>query len=279
MKMIAALCVVTMLALTSLVAVAVDIEEVDVAKNYRYTNVCFEQDNDLDGSFNEDPVDYAYIDNDEDGAIDEDPFDGIDNDEDGAIDEDPAEPFDNDEDGLYDEDGVDCPDGTYLGDALPMDAEGNYLLEAVVKKNGMVSSYNPGQYYAVSTVNVLEDVDTLTIEENFCPCGEISALSPEQGGGSVVIVQVGPDDEVAYQILDAKSEEVTVDGCTVTAELGEVKAGTTILMYVKFGPALKGETWAGPYYCENTNAAWVSIGGVDSELEVASATLGLILKE
>jgi hypothetical protein len=227
-------------------------DQIEVTKDYHHTNVCFEQDNDGDGNFSEDPVDLNSDGN----------------------------PIDNDGDGLFNEDDVDCPDGTYPGDPLPRDAEGNYTLEAVVKKNGKVSSYNPGQYYAVSTVNVLADVDGLTIEDDFCECA-IGELSPRQGGGSVVIVQVGPEDpdEVAYQILDAHSEEVTVGNCNVTVELADVKAGTTILMYVKFAPTLRGETWAGPYYCENTNTAWVSIRKGDIAREEASATLKLIYKE
>lgn len=184
--------------------------------------------------------------------------------------------FENDLDGL-----IDCPDGTSLGELLPTDHDGDYIVKAVVNKNGKVSSYNPGQYYAVSTVNVLMDVDTLTIEEDWDNCDEISTLNPAQGGGSVVIVQVGPDG-VAYQILDAKSPEVTVDvdAGTATATLEDVPASTTILMYVKFGPAMKGEQWISPIGpCENTNAAWVSIGDWISDSEEASAMLELILKE
>ena len=215
---------------------------IEVAKDYRYTNVCFEKDNDGDGKCSEDPID------------------GIDNDGDGQI----------------DEDDVDCLEGTYLGDPLSMIGE-NYIVEAVVK-GGKVKSYNPGQYYAVSTVNVQKDVETLTIVENWCDCTGISALSPAQGGGSVVIVQVGPDD-VACQILDAKSDNVTVDasGCIATATLGDVSAGTTILMYVKFGPAQKHGIFA-PSTCDNTNTALVVTSEGYSASEGASAMLELIEK-
>ncbi|MBA7571633.1 hypothetical protein ES708_13399 [subsurface metagenome] len=161
---------------------------IEVDKDYRYTNVCFEKDNDGDGLFSEDPID------------------GI----------------DNDLDGLVDEDDVDCPSGTNLGYLLPMSAEGNYTLEAVIHpKNNKVRSYNPGQYYAVSTVNVLVDVDELIIVEDWSACTDppISVLNPKKGGGSVVIVQVGPGDDVAYQILNATSDAVTITGNTATAVL------------------------------------------------------------
>ena len=239
---------------------------ITVEKDYRYTNVCFEKDNDGDGQFNEDPIDFDSYGN----------------------------PIDNDEDGLFNEDPVDC-DGTYLGDLLPMDGD-YYLLKAVINKRDVVKSYNPGQYYAVSTVNVLVDVDMLTIEEDFSDCiaeeGGISVLNPVTGGGRLVVVQVGPGDldivdpglgdpeAVAYQILDAKSlDEVLIEGGVATVSLGAQEAGTTILVYVKFGPGLKGEEWDGELMCENWNSAWViEQPGVEDIVSV-SAMLKLLLKE
>jgi len=227
---------------------------IEVEKDYRYTNVCFEKDNDNDGLFNEDPVNFE--------------IDGV-------------TPIDDDGDGLYNEDDVDCPEGTYLGGLLPMDGD-DYVLEAVIKKNGKVSSYNPGQYYAVSTVNVTDDVEVLTIMEDWSDCCEISALNPPKGGGSVVIVQVRPSDTVAYQIFDAKSDAIAVNGtaCTATATLEDVAAGTIIYMYVKFGPALKKQPWAGPYGpCVNYNRASVVEEPTAEDWIEASANLTLVAKD
>jgi hypothetical protein len=255
----------------------------EVSKHYSYTNVCFEKDNDGDGLFNEDPPE-EFIDNDGDGVVDEDPIDGIDNDGDLLIDEDPSEQVDNDGDLLLNEDDVDCPEGTYLGDPLPADLgdpenpdDDTYLLEAVINpKNDKVSSYNPGQYYAVSTVNVLSGVGKLTIEEEWGDCG-IGELNPKNGGGKVVIVMVG-EDGIAYQILDAQDEAVIVDPVAGTASvvLEDVPGGTTILMYVKFKPTVK--EWTGELECINYNRAWV---GEDrpEEPESASANLMLIAKD
>ena len=234
---------------------AVTGEAITVEKDYRYTNVCFEKDNDGDGQFNEDPINFE--------------IDGI-------------TPIDDDEDGLFNEDDVDCPDETYLGDSLPMDGD-YYLLEAVVNKRDVVKSYNPGQYYAVSTVDVLTDVEMLTIEEDFSGCiaeeGGISVLNPVKGGGRLVVVQVGPDDEVAYQILDAKSPEVLIVDGVATVSLGAQDAGTTILVYVKFGPGLKGELWTEELTCENWNSAWVVADPVEEDIVSDSAMLELVLKE
>jgi len=222
---------------------------VKVGKDYRFTDVCFEKDNDGDGEFSEDPVD--TIDNDGDGLIDEDP--------------------------------VDCPAGTDLGTQLPTDVDDNFVVQAVKKKNGTVSSYNPGQYYAVST-EVLQDLDMLTIWESYGDCTDpavpppLSALNPPTGGGSVVIVEVGPDG-VAKQIADANSPNVEVSDDNgngipddAHAELENVAKDTTILMYVKFGPGLKGQMVPADNICGNTNEADADIDG-NITSDSASATL------
>jgi hypothetical protein len=226
-------------------------EDVEVTKDYRFTNVCFERDDDRDGKFSEDPLDWS----------------------------------DTNGDGLIDEDPIDCPDGTSLGIPLPQDGAENYIVEAVLKRNGTVSSYNPGQYYAVSTVEVLTDLETLWISEHYGDCTEdpkkLSALNPKKGGGSVVIVEVGPDG-VARQIADAKSPNVEItddntNGVPDNAEvyLENVPADTTILMYVKFGPGLKGLPLPSEELrvCENTNSAQTEEGGPE-----VSATANLRVK-
>jgi hypothetical protein len=227
----------------------------EVLKDYRFPEVCFEQDNDGDGMFGEDPVD------------------GV----------------NNDGDGLVDEDDIDCPDGTDLGTQLPIDPNsGSFLLEAVIKKNGTVISYNPGQYYAVSTVEALTDLDTLWIIERYGECTDpdggdpISALNPKmgKGGGNVVLVQV--IDGVAYQIADSHSDSVVITDDNPTngvpdnaeAHLEDVEAGSTFLLYVKFGPGLKRKPIpANPNnMCENENAAQT-----DEDGEEVSATADLIV--
>ena len=213
-------------------------------KDYRFTDVCFEKDNDGDGFFGEDPVNFDTL--------------GV--------------PIDDDSDGIANEDPSECPGGTDLGTQLPMVSE-SFVVEAVVHENGRITSYNPGQYYAVSTVEALADLGTLTIEEDFSNCvdSDISALNPPKGGGSVVIVVIGPDD-VAKQVMDANSANVTVAGGMASAELTNVLAGTTVLMYVKFKPGLKQDPGL-PVSCDNENT------GIVEDVEVnATATLTVVAK-
>ncbi len=152
-----------------------------------------------------------------------------------------------------------CPDGTSLGTPLDVDADGDSQIEAVVNKKGVVTSYNPGQVYAVSTVRVLGDVASLTISEIYQNCTTDTGLlalnpAPGRGGGSVVVVVLNEDGD-PVQILDAKSPEVTAGADESTVVLGPLDAGTTVLVYVKFGPGLKGEPFPGDISCTNVNSA------------------------
>jgi hypothetical protein len=197
-------------------------------KDYRFTNVCFARDNDLDGQFDEDPVD------------------GVDNDGDGKIDEDP----------------VDCPSGTSAGIQLPTDSDGDFQVQAVLKQNGTLSSYNPGQVYAVSTVTPLADLDGLTITENYADCTDdtpqILTLNPAVGGGGgSVVVVIDTGDGVLKQILDANSPGMTVTNSQATVTLTDIAKGTIIRVYVKFGPGAKRQVLGLPTSCENETSAQV----------------------
>jgi hypothetical protein len=242
-------------------------EVFELQKEYRFKEVCFEKDNDFDGEFSEDPVNFDVAGN----AIDDDG------------------------DGVFNEDDVDCPGGTDLGTPLPIDqGSGNFLLEAVTQRNGTVRSYVPGQYYAVSTVEVLTDLDTLWIAERYGECTDrkdgdenplpsISALNPKMGtgGGNVLLVQVV--DGVAYQIADSTFENAVItddddNGVPDKAEahLLDVKAGDTFLVYVKFGPGLTRQKLPlDPLnMCHNETVAMT-----EEEGEEVSATADLIVLE
>lgn len=152
-----------------------------------------------------------------------------------------------------------CPDGTSLGTPLATDAEGDFQIEAVVNRRGTVTSYNPGQVYAVSTVEVLGDVGGLTITETYENCTTDTGMltlnpAPGRGGGSVAVVVLDENGD-PVQILDAQSPEVIADEGQATVELAPLDAGTTILVYVKFGPGLRGEPFPGDLTCTNINSA------------------------
>jgi len=133
----------------------------------------------------------------------------------------------------------------------PIDeGSGKFLLEAVVKKNGKVASYNPGQYYARTTVVVLEDLDKLWILEDFSDCTDkgLSKVNPPKALENPDGTASDPSEELADLGL------LTVDP-TGSAEvhLEDVPAGSTVHFYVKFAPGLKGEALPGDgaNMCEN----------------------------
>jgi hypothetical protein len=232
--------------------VAFKAEEVQLAavdKHWSYTNVCFQQDNDGDGKYDEDPIDF---------------------------DPDTGKPIDNDGDGLYNEDPVEC-DGDYsLGTPLPEIDEDVYALEATVK-NDKIMNINPGQFYAVSLVKVYEPLDKLLIYEkygNVLDSG-IGALNPKNGGGRVVVVQIMPDG-TPRQILDAKDDAVEFIGKAAHVTLEDVSAESAYLVYVKFGPTLKGKKMD-EYSAVNHNCYVAEVDGA-GESDCAKAMIVVVPK-
>ena len=198
----------------------------EVAKTYRHTGVCFETDNDGDGQISEDAVD------------------GVDNDGDGLVDEDASE----------------CPDGTDPGDEIDNDGEGLYFVDSVIKKNGSVDSYNPGQLYAVTSVNILADTDQIHIGEFYSDCtqgvDDLLDLNPRKGGGRAKVV-VEHADGTLEQLFDANTDDPDVDFMsdetdTIVWWYGDFAAGDIVHLYVKFGP---GDDSSGSGTCENVVGA------------------------
>jgi subtilisin family serine protease len=243
----------------------------EAEKHWSYTDVCFALDNDGDGLVDEDPVDFEEVTL-PDGTVIQ-------------------VPIDNDGDGLYNEDPAEC-DEYSLGTALPMTDPfmglDTYQLKAVVKKNGKVASFNPGQFYAVSTVEVLLDLDELVINEYYWAITEGSGLGKlnpnplekNAGGGCVVVVKMMDLDadgiaETPVQILDAMDEEVVVQSDMATVTLENVTAGT-YMVYVKFAPGLKGEPYQ-QWWATNTNEAIGTVAGF-SRSDSAQAAITVVEK-
>lgn len=195
---------------------------IDVEKRWTETDVCFERDNDGDGQVSEDGPD------------------GVDNDLDGLIDEDPSE----------------CLGGTSPGTPLENDDDETFFVDSVLRKNGSVSSYNPGQLYAVTTVNILQDTEQLNITEDYVDCtegnGDLLDLNPKKGGGRAVVV-VEHADGTLEQVFDANTDDPnvvfnSVEGGTMVWWSNSFSAGDIVHLYVKFGP---GKNSSGDGICEN----------------------------
>jgi hypothetical protein len=244
----------------------------EAEKFYSFTNVTFSEVCDgivVNGQCRE------GIDNDNDGLVDEDPDNDINDDEDctvgveikrgadcdvgGAvprIDEDDVEPL------AFRPRNINSEGENTLAFPLPIDPDsGKFLLEAVLKKNGEILNYNPGQYYAITKVNVTANIDVLKIWEMFGDCTDrtgddaddllpsMGEMNPDKVPGGAAVVIVDPDgnvfdlsDELAESGALTKSDE-NGNGRTddAHAELGHIEKGSMVLMYVKFAPGLRGE--------------------------------------
>lgn len=160
-------------------------------------------------------------------------------------------------------------EGGEFGTPLPVDEEtGKFSLQAVVKpKDGTVSSYNPGQYYAVTKVTLLHDLDKLWISELFGDCTDrvdaagdplpsISKVNPDTVPGGALVAVMDPDGAVtdlssllSHSDSDGDGEpdlrftDSNNNGIIDNAEahLDDVEAGSMVFLYVKFGPGLKGQ--------------------------------------
>lgn len=210
----------------------------DVEKVYRQTDVCFEENNDGDVEA-------------EGGAqiISEDCVETEGESCEGPCGSAPCVngicQVDNDDDGLFSEDCTECGGESSPGTLLPM--IGNvFQLNPVLKRNGRIASYNPGQYYAVSTVTALEDIDFLWITEDYDMCTNITEISklnpsPNRGGGNVLLVL--EEDGEFIEVLNSKADEINIntDPDNASVHLEDIPEGSILHVYVKFKPGLKND--------------------------------------
>ena len=153
---------------------------------------------------------------------------------------------DNDTDGAINEDCTECEGNSSPGTLLPM--IGNvFQLEPVLKRNGRVASYNPGQYYAVSTVTTLEELNNLWIIEDYDMCTNddpaISKLNPKPGKGGGNVLLVLEEDGEFIEVLNSKADEIEIntDPDSASVHLEDVPNGSILHVYVKFKPGLKND--------------------------------------
>lgn len=190
-------------------------------------------------------------------------------------------------------------DESSFGDLLPLASDvfddGYYTPLFMLKaklKNGKVQNYTPGQYYAVTKVNIISDLPlasdvfddgyyTLNIVEDFSDCVDqgISIVNPKNAPGGALVVVVDPEGNVtdlSSELAESGALSFNEDFTTAEAVLeGPLEAGSMVYMYVKFRPGLKKEEFpAENPMCRNTET--VSIGPVEV---VAEADLIVVPRE
>ena len=229
-----------------------------------------------------------------------DPCDDIDNNGNQIIDE-GIVGVDDDEDGTIDEAGEACEpptgitaekfytftnievgptlDETIIPDQLPTEDD-VFQLKAVIDRKEIVKSYNPGQYYAFTVVDVTADTDFIRIVEDFeaCVTGDypVSTMNPKNVPGGAIVFTVNPDGTVTdLSSALAASGALFADEDFTSAEvtLEDVSEGTEIWFGVKFSPGLKGLEWTGPASCHNVEEVFTDpeagVPGVVAEADLA----------
>ncbi|MEJ2250051.1 MAG: hypothetical protein P8Y70_14040 [Candidatus Lokiarchaeota archaeon] len=174
-----------------------------------------------------------------------------------------------------DPDGIPCSGDEYivqdpavLGDLIPQDVDGNYIVDLVVhEKTSTVKSTNPGQIYGVTTIT--GPVSTIFIEDNF---DKEFDINPDHLGGGIEIVVVDPDGYatvithnpgISVSIHNDDPSKALIDINLEIAWGGILEADYKLMIYVKFKTAMKHQVFPDPivpydYEFWNTPSAWIN---------------------
>ena len=168
---------------------------------------------------------------------------------------------------------INNPDDDVLADPLLQDPNDNYLAYAQVNvRKNTFQNTNPGAFYAVTTVEVLADLDTLTVEENYGGC----TSSP---GILQLLPSNVPSNAVKAAIVDSNGDVTELSGdVTVTfvstgaiIEIpGPVQAGDTVIVLVKFqvvNSAILVNNGIVDMMCHNIETVTSEIGDIESEVD------------
>jgi len=162
---------------------------------------------------------------------------------------------------FYTETEIDIEAGDF-GVKLPFTDDGTQTVQAVIHpKTGKITSYNPGQYYAVTKVTAFVDLATVWIfEEDFlCTEGDkpISIWNPAKVPGGAYVAMMCPDGttvDLTSELAHADPPQLFRNDLGVLeAHVDDVKAGCMVFLGVKYSPGLKGEIVQSvdQFSCEN----------------------------
>jgi len=120
--------------------------------------------------------------------------------------------------------------------------------------------YNPGQYYAVTKVTALTDLQEVWILEDDSECTEdfsISKMNPNKVPGGAYVALMCPDGtsvDLSSELANSDPPRLFInDGGNVEAHVEDVPEGCMVFLGVKYSPGLKGENFqsVGQPWCEN----------------------------
>ena len=170
-----------------------------------------------------------------------------------------------------------------LAETLFPDGDGKYLLWANLKNNGNFQNTNPGAFYALTTVEVFEDVDGLEVTENYSDCtnpdGDLETdddgilkLHNKKDVNNVKIAVADSNDDVTEltdDLMDGIGGSISADGNSALVDIDQfIEAGSTVYVLVKFQDNLKGFNMGEEFdlMCDNTE----SVDAIISDQTVGS---------
>jgi hypothetical protein len=180
---------------------------------------------------------------------------------------------------------TDYPEDHVLAEPLDNDGLGNYTAFAQVHKNKF-SNTNPGAFYALTTINVEEDLDSLQVDEIYEDCtvtGDDDILKfvskkPTRNVKIAVANSTGFVTELTSDLYDDLGGNVTADINSATVHITDsenLAEGSTVFVLVKFQDNLKNEPAPNNLFeaeCDNTEVVTGYLGD-SSQIVDANATL------
>ena len=172
---------------------------------------------------------------------------------------------------------------------MPIKDDGTQTVSAVIHpKNGKITSYNPGQYYAVTKVTALTDLQEIWITEDDRACTEgdqpISKMSPAKvpGGAYVALMCDGVSVDLSSELAHSDPPGLFInDGGNVEAHVEDVPEGCMVYLGVKYSPGLKGENVQSidQPWCENWEFVTADTESGDVFTDSAHMVLEVILPD
>ncbi len=169
-----------------------------------------------------------------------------------------------------------------LANSLDPDGDGTSDVVLQVKKNGKISNMNPGAIYALTTVDIKDDLDMLKVEEEYVDCTTTTSLlellNQKKLSRNVKVAvadSIGDVTEVTDRLYDPLDLGVvfvgTVDDSSATVKINDASLlidGNTVYVLVKFDDQLKNDVFdeVDPLECENIEWVTSTIAGEDSVL-------------
>ena len=127
-------------------------------------------------------------------------------------------------------------DDDIFADPLPQNAEEDYVL--LGKQLRRKTVINPGQYFAVSNIEVTQDQDVL-VREDFSDCTDIGTVNPFSvpGGVQVVLIDASGDVyDIGGELANGNGGWIELYPTFADVYVENVPAGSTLRVMVKFQP-------------------------------------------